>query len=107
MQGQHKYELILKSEIYLIPSHFEYLKDVNPEIYFSLKTTQKYKVKSSICNKTMQLFINHWVYNEIPDINLNNILEFELLSKEFDRMRNIIQLSKQYFQKAIPSFFIN
>lgn len=55
----------------------------------------------------MQLFINHWVYNGIPDINLNNILEFELLSKEFDRMRNIIQLSRQYFQKAIPSFFIN
>lgn len=107
MQGQHKYEIILKSEIFLIPSHFEYLKDVNPEIYLSLKTTQKYKVRSSICNKTMQLFINHWVYNEIPDINLNNILEFELLSKEFDRMRNIIQLSKQYFQKAIHSFFIN
>lgn len=50
-------------------------------IFFNiLKNNGQYKVKSNIHEEVLQSFINHWVYEDTPFINIDNISEFELLS---------------------------
>ena len=46
-------------------------------------------------------FINHWIYNQTPDIKPDNISEYILLSEEFDRMRDIIELYNKQTEKSL------
>lgn len=91
-QENSSYNLILKCKKFIIPSQFSSLKDINPNIYKELKEKGTYHIKSRVKEDTFQSFINNWIYNEIPLINYSNFPEYEQLSQEFDRMKDIIQL---------------
>lgn len=94
---QEEFKLILKSRIFLIPSNFRYLNDVNQEIYSTLLENKEYTIKSPASKKTTKSFIKHWITGEIPYINSENIAEYEMLSKEFDRMQDLLQIYKSKF----------
>ena len=96
--------LIFKSKIFTIPSRFRSLNDVKSDIYESLLANQKYEVKSNVSEEVFKSFINHWVNRETPDINQNNLFEYELLSEEFDRMRGIIDIFKKQQQNQNNNF---
>ena len=103
MQPIKRYKLILKSRIYTIPQNFLSLHDVDSNISKNLKNIGFYKVKSNVRDEIFQSFINHWVHKEPPLINIDNISEFELLSQEFDIMKDVILL----FQKTLTKFAIS
>lgn len=84
--------LKLKSEKFSIPEKFRFLSDVNPDIFEELKQRKQYEVKSDVTETVFQSFINYWVHRELPSINQNNIIEYHKLSKEFDQMKDIIQM---------------
>lgn len=94
---------LLNSNTIKIPSDFNNLIDVNQDIYHILVTQHKYEVKSNVSDQIFQSFIDHWVNNRNPEINVNNISEYELLSQEFDRMQDIIEL----YYKHLPSNIVS
>lgn len=94
-------KLILKSKEFIIPSYFQFMANVNPDIYTILKKSHQYSVKSNVNEKTLQSFINNWVNNEYMEITLDNISEYEQLSSEFDRIADIIQEFKKHYQRII------
>ena len=93
-------KMIDKSEFFLflndkkisIPSTFACFDDVNPSIHESLIKTKKYEVKSEVREEVLLSFIEHWTTLKVPDIQPNTISEYTLLSNEFDRMKDLIQL---------------
>lgn len=95
MELQGKYKLYLKSSVFYIPTSFRSLKDVDDEIYSILTTKQQYEVKSNVSEESFKKFLKHWVERKIPEMNENNIQDFQLLSEEFDRMKDLIEI----FQK--------
>ena len=95
MDKKDEYSLILKARKFQIPSDFPTLNDINPYIYKTLIKTQTYEVHSNISDKTLHEFIEHWINYETPHLSQDNIQEFELLSQEFDRMNDVIQLYKK------------
>ncbi len=70
-------KLILKSKEFIIPSYFQFMANVNPDIYTILKKSHQYSVKSNVNEKNLQSFINNWVNNEYIEITLDNISEYE------------------------------
>ena len=88
------FKLVSNFKIFLIPSKFRFLTDVNQEIYSTLQEKKEYSIKSSVSKETFQSFINHWIFGEIPVINSENFKEYEMLSKEFDLMQDLLQLYK-------------
>lgn len=94
-------KLILKSKEFIIPSDFQFMANVNPDIYTIFKKSHQYSVKSNVNEKTLQSFINNWVNNEYIEITLDNISEYEQLSSEFDRITDIIQEFKKHYQRII------
>lgn len=85
-------KLLLKNKLFSIPSDFCSLNDVKSDIYKELISNRQYKVKSNVHVDLFQLFIDNWVYNKALDININNFFELVLLSEEFDRIKDLIQL---------------
>ena len=92
-------KLILKSKEFIIPSDFQSLTDINQDIYAILKKSHQYSVKSKVNEKTFESFINNWVNKTLPEITLDNISEYEQLSREFDRMTDIIQEFRRNYIK--------
>lgn len=85
-------QLILKSKIYTIPSNFSSLINIDPKIYNILMTKKQYVIQSSVDEDVFHSFIDHWLNNTIPDINFHNYYQFYLLSQEFDKMKDILQI---------------
>ena len=90
----HNFILILKEKEFQVPSNFASLQDVNPYIYDKLTINHKYEIKSNVSEIILQEFISHWVNSKIPLLTPDNIFEFDMLSQEFDRMKDVIQLYK-------------
>lgn len=86
------FTLVLKEKLFSIPRDFRFLKDVKLEIYSSLITNQQYTVKSNVCEQTFESFLDSWINNSTPNLSLQNIDEYTVLSEEFDRIKDIIQL---------------
>lgn len=91
--GPYHFKLVLKSKVFYIPSEFPNLNDVDQDIYSTLISNRQYNVLSNVSEKVFQYFINNWVYNTVPDIQKDNFYEYEQLAKEFDRMKDIIQMN--------------
>lgn len=92
MKGNNTFYLVLANNLFTIPSEFVSLPDVDQCIYLSLLNKHQYEVKSKVSKDVLQSFINHWVKKEVPNINFFNLSEYEQLSQEFDRMKDIIHL---------------
>lgn len=99
-------KLIFKSKIFFIPRSFSNLPDVDRNIYDELTKTNRYVIKSNVNDKIFISFLNHWIFGLIPNINIDNIQEYELLSQEFDRMKNLIQIFKRFNPKFEISYLI-
>ena len=99
-------KLIFKSKIFFIPRSFSNLPDVDLNIYDELTKTNRYVIKSNVNDKVFKSFLNHWIFGLIPNINIDNIQEYELLSQEFDRMKNLIQIFKRFNPKFEISYLI-
>lgn len=93
----NEFSLIFQTKHIKIPSNFRFIDDVKDDILTALLKTRKYYVKSIVKEKTFNAFINQWVYGEHPEINFENISDFIKLSKEFDRMKDIIQIYQKYY----------
>ena len=100
------FKLLLRTKSFLIPSDFIFLNDMNQDIYSELITKSEYKVESNVRNKTLRSFIKYLVHREIPDINIDNINEYELLSKEFDIMKPLIQIYYKHKPSNLKSSII-
>ncbi|KAK8841185.1 hypothetical protein M9Y10_027385 [Tritrichomonas musculus] len=104
MQYHKEFTFIVQAKTYKILASFPYLQDVDEKIYKQLISTNQYEVKSRVSEEVFQSFINHWTKNELPNLQIDNLNEFEQLSKEFDRMQNLIQIFKKTAYKCdIPS----
>ena len=99
MQCKTSFQLILNDKNYIIPSSFPSLQDVNPDIYQMLIKYYQYKVKSNVYESVFAEFLDNWIKNKTPNIDYYNIYDFEKLSEEFDRMKDIVQLCKINIQK--------
>lgn len=93
---EEAFELILQSKIFKIPSKFPSLIYVDRNIYTKLITEKRYEVKTRSNELIFQSFVNYWVNEEIPDLQFDNIDEYDELSQEFDIMKEIILI----FQKS-------
>lgn len=94
MEEKSTYTLILNGKSFSIPSNFHLINDVNPDIFQTLKNKKQYKVQSNISEEVLTSFISNWVKNEPFNITHDNFSEYEQLSNEFDRMKEIITLFK-------------
>lgn len=96
------FNFILRLEAFEIPSDSPYLKDITPNIYSILLEKRQYKVQSNVTVEVFQQFIDYLKRVELPDIQNNNISEFDQLSQEFGLMKDLIKL----FKKLLPCFSI-
>ncbi|KAK8897947.1 hypothetical protein M9Y10_000189 [Tritrichomonas musculus] len=90
-----QFKIILDSKVFHIPSEFPTLRNIRQSIYNELIEKHRYKVKANVCEEVMQFFLDYWVYKKIPQFSLNNIIQFELVSIEFDHMKSFIQIYKK------------
>ncbi|KAK8840508.1 hypothetical protein M9Y10_030716 [Tritrichomonas musculus] len=97
MQEAKSFDLIMNNKVFVIPVIFPTLYNVNPNILHILNTKKIYKVKSKVSENVFQSFIDHWTTGKIPDFQQKNIIEYELLSSEFERMEDIIDIYKNNY----------
>lgn len=98
MQNEFSFKLLLNSKVFLIPSDFRNLENVESSIYRILKTTGQYEIKSNVDETILQSFIDYWVKSITPDLQFSNLIKYKMLSEEFDLMKDLIQI----FQKSNP-----
>ena len=67
----------------------------------------EYEVKSNISDEILQLFIDHWVYNKIPFFSKYNISQYQQLSQEFDRLKDLLQIFNRTNQNTENIFFLH
>lgn len=94
MSAFNEYKLILHEKVFHIPSDFRSLLDVKQDVYALIVQNGEYNVKSNVHENILKAFINHWVYQQVPNIFDDNIDEFRALSLEFGRMESIIEMVK-------------
>ena len=94
MEEKNTFKLLLNDKSFSISSNFRFINDVNPDIFKELINKKQYKVQSRISEKVFTSFINNWITNEPPNITHENFSEYEQLSNEFDRLKDIITLFK-------------
>lgn len=90
---------------------FEKYEQLPLQIKSSLYNDNKYVIKSKVCLENFQNFMNNYKDNTKPEINLSNMYEYYLLSKEFEIMKDnfensqILHLSllKYKFIDQVPS----
>mgnify|MGYP006962226227 CR=1 FL=1 len=86
------FKILLKGKVFQISKDLPSLSHINQRIYNVLLEKGQYEVISTVKENNFQSFINYLVNKETPDICLNNVIEFDQLSQEFDTMKNIIQI---------------
>lgn len=101
MQEKSTYNIFLKFQRLEVPTNFPFLSNVNLNILQSLVKSGQYTVKSDVSEEVLQSFLNNWVTNDIPDINPENFSEFDKLSQEFERMKDLIQIFKNNSSNSI------
>lgn len=96
MKTTKQFTLIFRSKFFPIPSDFKHFEDADSEICQQLRQKKEYEVKSKAKETTFSNFVNFWVNCELPSIRPDNINEYELLSREFDIMKNVIEMYKNH-----------
>ena len=91
------FKLIFKSRFFEIPSNFPSIEDVNTEIYQKLIKYNQYEVQSDVNEIIFESFLKQWIDSKMPFIQQCDISQYEKLSLEFDRMKDIIQLYKKIY----------
>ena len=97
MENRNSIKLILKSKEFIMPPDFCTCLNSNLSVLTNLETKKEYEVKSEVSTEIFQTFINCMINRIFPDINDDNISEYELLSKEFNYMEEYINLYKLKF----------
>lgn len=93
------FQILLKGKVFQISKDLPSLSHINQRIYNVLLEKGQYEVISTVKENNFQSFINYLVNKETPDICLNNVIEFDQLSQEFDIMKNIIQIFRKITSK--------
>lgn len=99
-----EFKLIFQNKIFIIPTNIKFFTDVDTKIYLSLINNHEYEIHSQVNENICQSFINHCFTGEIPHFNSDNISQYQLLSEEFDRMKDLIEL---YQIKSGKSFYLS
>lgn len=94
-----KITLIMDKKSFFIPARFDSLSDVAQDIYLILTSIGKYHVKSKVNEEIFKSFINHWINNETPNIQVSNLFQYFQLSQEFDRMKDLMQMFRVITRK--------
>lgn len=85
----------LNKNCYPIPINSPYISDVDKRKYDSFLRYGKCRVRSNVSDNVLQSFLNNWI-NQVPlDINYTNYHEYELLSEEFDRNKETVEIFKR------------
>lgn len=90
-------KFILKDVTLELADNFHFFSNIDQKIYQTLISERQYIIKSQVCKETLESFINFCINGIIPDFS-SNISEYDQLSREFDIMRNLIQLYQQKTQ---------
>lgn len=98
-----KITLIMDNKFFFIPARFDSLSNVAQDIYLILTSIGKYYVKSKVNEEIFKSFINHWINNETPNIQVSNLFQYFQLSQEFDRMKDLIQMFRVITRKRFLS----
>ena len=96
MRDKKSFKLILKSHTFSIPSDAVTLSKVDDVIYQILNSNGEYKVKSKVTYEVFQQFVDHWINQQIPVFNFDNIIQFDRLAKEFGRMKNLVKIYQNF-----------
>lgn len=96
---QFSYQFLLKQKIFYIPFNFKHSIDISPNILNSIiiNSHHQYQVESNVSENTFQSFVNYLINDLIPDIEIDNINEYNQLSQEFGLLREIIENKKKIF----------
>ncbi|KAK8871282.1 hypothetical protein M9Y10_006999 [Tritrichomonas musculus] len=99
MSSQATFNLIFKSKVYQIPTEIYHLSDIKEDIYNKIIINQQYIVQSDVSVNVLESFIKYWINREIPNFNPSTITEYEQISEEFDLMKALIKLYKNFTNK--------
>lgn len=75
-------------------SNNETVSLLNPDIIKSFQAKKEYKIRSNVSNEVFESFFNYLLFKRIPNLNFDNISQYEQLSDEFDYMKNLIKIFK-------------
>lgn len=101
------FRIVLKTHVFQIPSDFPLFNNINHDIYLKLINYHQYKIKSNVCEEVVQSFIKYWINKQIPNIEIDNFIQFYFLSQEFDLMKDIIQIYMLKKSLQLPLFHKN
>lgn len=87
-------KLVFHLKEFTLPPSFGSALGISDDILSNLQENKQYVVKSNVSEIVFQSFINYLINNDIPEINDDNISEYDELSEEFNCMENIINLYK-------------
>ena len=73
------YEFILKNKVFTVHSDNTSLKENNSKIYNILIHNKQYVVQSQVNEIIFQSFIDNFLNESIPNINFDNLQEYEML----------------------------
>ena len=105
---EYDFKLILKNRTFTIPNNFGLLTDIDSIILEILINNRQYEVKSNVHEDVFQAFVSYLLKGILPSFCEKNISEFDLLSQEFDIMKNLIQIYKKHIpQREISSLIIH
>lgn len=62
------------------------------DVINSIAQSKMYEVKASVSIESLQIFLNYWIYDSLPQINIGNIWSYYLLSEEFGLMSDYLSL---------------
>lgn len=100
MTQNETFKFNLKGKEYTIPSNFRSVNNVKSDILQTLKSTGNYQVQSDVSEGVFEGFLDNWVKRTLPDMNLDNIDQYEKLSKEFELMKDLVETFKRLNQSS-------
>ncbi|KAK8839706.1 hypothetical protein M9Y10_031410 [Tritrichomonas musculus] len=106
MENQTSFELRLNLKSFQIPSQFDRLTKVASKIYNCLvfNPSHQYYVESNVSENVFKSFLNYWIKEEIPNINISNFFEYHNLSQEFNLLTDIIEKKKGEYGDDLQFF---
>ena len=91
------FKLVLRTKEFDVPFQFKGLTDISTDIFEQIlnNPSHKYYVKSDVNDTVLKSFIDFWVQEIEPEINIDNYLQFYQLSEEFNIMKDLLISSKE------------
>ena len=83
LKKMEEYLLILRDEIFQLPTELRNIDQINPEISNILKSDHQYDIRSNVSKIVLQEFIDFLVKSKTPSVYKSKIDEYFLLSQEF------------------------